>query len=111
MNSFIPEVFFKTLFFKTLFVKKECRKVLLPVVAVLLAETVFAGQDQIPDISGNYNVATLTPLERPRMFGDNLYLSKEAAAKIAAGAKKMRLATSQDSNPDREAPPDGGDGS
>ncbi len=91
------------------FIKTRFFKILLP--AVLFPGALVAGQDQIPDLSGNYNVATLTPLERPKMFGDKLYLSQEAAAKIAADAKERRLATSQDSDPDREAPPDGGDGS
>ncbi len=37
-----------------------------------------------PDLSGTYNVATLTPLERPRAFGKNLYLSLEDAEKMRA---------------------------
>ena len=37
-----------------------------------------------PDLSGTYNVATLTPLERPRAFGKNLFLSIEDAEKMRA---------------------------
>ena len=32
-----------------------------------------------PDLSGTYNIATLTPLQRPKAFGDNLLLTKEQA--------------------------------
>jgi hypothetical protein len=56
-------------------------------------------------------VATLTPLERPAAFGDNLFLSKEAADKISANAQRLMQAGSRNSDPDREAPPEGGDGS
>ena len=37
-----------------------------------------------PDLSGTYDAATLTPLTRPAAYGDNLYLTKEEAEKIAA---------------------------
>ena len=37
-----------------------------------------------PDLSGTYNIATLTPLQRPKAFGDNLLLTKEQAAKMIA---------------------------
>lgn len=77
----------------------------------LLPPALLGAQRQIPDLSGNYDIATLTPLERPKIFGDNLYLSKEAADKITADNAKLITATSQDSDPNREAPPDGGDGS
>ena len=37
-----------------------------------------------PDLSGNYNAATLTPFERPAEYGDKLLMTREEAAKIAA---------------------------
>ena len=64
-----------------------------------------------PDLSGTYDVATLTPMQRPTAFGDNLYLTQEEADKIAAREVARTQASSQDSDPEREAPPDGGDGS
>ena len=67
--------------------------------------------DGHPDLSGVYDVATLTPLERPEMFGDNLYLSAEQAQTFEAQAAAFRAATSTASDPNREAPPEGGDGS
>lgn len=67
--------------------------------------------DGRPDLSGVYDVATLTPLERPEMFGENLYLSAEQAQQFEAQAAAFRAATSTRSDPNREAPPEGGDGS
>ena len=64
-----------------------------------------------PDLSGTYNGATLTPMTRPKEFGDNLYLTKEEAEKITARARVMNEAASAASDPDRSAPPAGGDGS
>jgi hypothetical protein len=64
-----------------------------------------------PDLSGTYDTATLTPLERPAELGDKLYLTEEEAAAI----EKEELTLSQDlgrpSDPERTAPPVGGDGS
>ena len=64
-----------------------------------------------PDLSGTYDVATLTPFERPTAFGDNLYLTTEEAEKISAEERVRIAESSQDSDPTREAPPEGGDGS
>ena len=36
--------------------------------------------DGRPDLSGTYDVATLTPLQRPAEFGDRLVLTEEEAA-------------------------------
>ncbi len=64
-----------------------------------------------PDLSGTYDAATLTPLVRPKAYGDNLYLTKEQADKIAEEARLRMEKSLAASNPDREAPPEGGDGS
>ena len=64
-----------------------------------------------PDLSGTYNVATLTPLERPEKFGDKLLLTPEEAAEIEAVERDRVLADLEESAADREAPPEGGDGS
>ncbi len=64
-----------------------------------------------PDISGHYNVATLTPLARPPAFGDNLYLTGEEADEIAEQERERMREEARVSDPDREAPPEGGDGS
>ena len=64
-----------------------------------------------PDLSGTYDAATLTPLQRPERFGDQLVLSDEEAATVAEQAFEGNLERNQDSDPNREAPPTGGDGS
>ena len=67
--------------------------------------------DGLPDLSGNYNVATLTPLERPEQFGDNLYLTPAEAEEIEAAERQRVEERAQSSDGNREAPPEGGDGS
>ena len=63
-----------------------------------------------PDFSGVYDTGTLTPLNRPEQFGDREFMSKQEAEGMA-GMLGARLAEAgQDSDPDREAPVEGGDG-
>ena len=71
-----------------------------------------------PDLSGTYDTATLTPLERPVAFGDRLALTEEEAAAIAEGEPVALAAVfgippdrNVESAPPSEAPPVGGDGS
>jgi hypothetical protein len=67
--------------------------------------------DGKPDLSGTYDVATVTPLQRPEEFGDKLTLSKEEANALAARAAARIAEDSEVSDPNRGAPPAGGDGS
>ena len=96
------------------------RKAALALVALvgIAAPLLAAGDEDVPrtasgrpDFSGHYDVATLTPLVRPQAFGDELFMSREEAERRVKQAALRRAATSQASDPDREAPPDGGDGS
>ncbi len=64
-----------------------------------------------PDLSGTYDAATLTPLQRPEEFGNNLYLTPEKAEALKDQAATALAAANAVSDPDREAPPSGGDGS
>ena len=74
--------------------------------------------DGRPDLTGTYDTATLTPLQRPERFGDNLFLSEEEAAAIAA-QEPQALSESFSFPTERETanavpeevPPVGGDGS
>lgn len=64
-----------------------------------------------PDLSGVYDTATLTPTERPQWLGEVEYLYPW----FANGLNKVigvvsQWAISNESDPDREAPPVGGDG-
>ena len=67
--------------------------------------------DGKPDLSGTYDIATVTPLERPKEFGETLKLSREQAEKTAARTAAFRASQTEVSDPNREAPPAGGDGS
>lgn len=60
-----------------------------------------------PDISGTYDVATLTPLERPHAFGNNLYLSEEEARRVMAQAAAFDQQAGASSDPNRAAPESG----
>ena len=71
-----------------------------------------------PDLSGTYDVATLTPLQRPTELGDRMSLTEEEAAELSAGADSYQRAfnipderNAEDASAPREAPPVGGDGS
>jgi hypothetical protein len=66
--------------------------------------------DGHPDLQGIWTNATITPLERPNGF-TSAVLSEAEAARLEkqVAARSERLA--QPSNPDRTAPPVGGDGS
>ena len=72
-----------------------------------------------PDLSGTYDVATLTPMQRPTELGEKMFLTEEEAAAIEAG-EAAALASifnydpavnTEASDPNRGAPPVGGDGS
>ena len=91
---------------------------------ILLALALMAGQDAPsktwtvprtpdghPDLSGTYDTATLTPLERPAQFGDKLFLTAEEAAAIEKEELNLSEDLARPSDPEREAPPVGGDGS
>jgi len=79
--------------------------------ALLAGDTIPRTASGHPVLSGTYDAATLTPLVRPAQFGDKLYLTKEEAAKIAADEAKVAAERSAQSAADRDAPPEGGDGS
>ena len=67
--------------------------------------------DGHPDLSGTYDIATLTPLERPEAYGDNLFLAPEEAEKLVSETRAFIADDAKLSDPNREAPPAGGDGS
>jgi hypothetical protein len=65
--------------------------------------------DGHPDLSGMYDLATLTPVERPA--GTPLVLSDEQAAKLEKDVAARKSYQDAPVNADRGAPPVGGDGS
>lgn len=69
------------------------------------------GSGERPDFTGTYDTATITPLQRPEEYGDQLILTPELAEAAARRLAAMKAARNQDSDPNRGAPPAGGDGS
>lgn len=61
-----------------------------------------------PDISGYYDGGSLTPLQRPRSFGERAFMTADEAAKIATGTEFLQDGRSND--PNRPPPVKGGDG-
>lgn len=64
--------------------------------------------DARPDLTGTYNIATLTPLQRPAKYGDKLAITAEEAKEIAEYWAGNLAKDAAPSDPDREAPPEGG---
>lgn len=64
-----------------------------------------------PDFTGTYDTATLTPVQRPQYYGSNLYVTKEQAEQRAKDAADLYVNANASRDPNREAPPSGGDGS
>ena len=65
--------------------------------------------DGHPNLEGTYDLATLTPVERPASA--KLVLTKEEALKLETQAATLRERADQPLQGDRPAPPKGGDGS
>ena len=68
-----------------------------------LPEPVLANKG-IPDLSGTYDVSTLTPLSRPKEFGNNLELTPEQASKIISDNQNRVANRSKSRGPVTEAP-------
>src|SRR5262245_15527918 len=67
--------------------------------------------DGKPDFSGMYDIATLTPLVRPANLGDRLSFTDAEAKAMAQATAATMAKNNQASDPNRTAPPVGGDGS
>jgi hypothetical protein len=65
--------------------------------------------DGHPDLDGVYDLATLTPMERP--MGEKETLTNDEAARLEKQAYTYRQQGDKPINGDRSAPPKGGDGS
>jgi hypothetical protein len=63
-----------------------------------------------PDLSGVYDAGTVTPVDRPPQFGDNLYLTPEEAKKLEDSSAAFWAAAENKSDGERTAPQQGGDG-
>jgi len=67
--------------------------------------------DGHPDLQGTYDVATLTPLERPAALGNQLTMTEQQARRLEQAMADRRERAARPDSGDRPAPPIGGDGS
>lgn len=65
--------------------------------------------DGHPDLTGLYDVATMTPVERPAEYGDRLLLTNEEVAAMVRYEEQRNARDRAPLAPDRSAPPVGGD--
>jgi len=65
--------------------------------------------DGHPDLTGAYDVATITPLERPAEYGDRLFLTDEEVAAMVRYEEERNQRDLAPVDPNRSAPPVGGD--
>jgi hypothetical protein len=65
--------------------------------------------DGHPDLQGTYEIATITPLERPAQFGNRANLTKEEAAAMETYEQQRQVKNDAPLAVDRGAPPVGGD--
>ncbi len=91
--------------------------VAIAALALLAAPAAAAGDDiprtasGKPDLTGRYNLASSIPFERPSEFGDKLFLTVEEAEEIMERTRAAMARANAASDPERSAPPSGGDGS
>jgi hypothetical protein len=65
--------------------------------------------DGHPDFQGAYEIATITPLERPAQFGTRANLTREEAAAMELYEAQRQVKNDAPLSADRGAPPVGGD--
>jgi hypothetical protein len=65
--------------------------------------------DGHPDLQGVYEIATITPLERPTQFGNRANLTREEAAAMEVYEQQRQVKNDAPLAADRGAPPVGGD--
>jgi hypothetical protein len=85
--------------------------VLLAAVAVAEVGDIPRTRSGKPDLSGTYDIANLTPFERDPKYDDQKVMPPEDAEAIAQRMAGFSDLLAKNSDPNRAAPPAGGDGS
>ena len=67
--------------------------------------------DGHPDLQGTYDLATMTPVERPAVYNGRASISLDEARRLEAAAAARTERSLRPDSGDRSAPPVGGDGS
>ncbi len=65
--------------------------------------------DGHPDLTGLYDVATITPVDRPAEYGDRQFLTEEEVASMVQYEEERNRRDLEPVDPNRSAPPVGGD--
>jgi hypothetical protein len=73
------------------------------------ARSVSRAADGKPDLTGTYDVATMTPLQRPAEFGNRRALTPQEAAAMEEYERQRQEKEAAPSDADRDLPPVGGD--
>ena len=92
---------------------KLSRFAALPLAALLTLPTsadIPRTKDGKPNLSGYYESGSLTPLNRPRQFGEKQFMTREEAEAIEQRAAAGKAYGDRQSDPERGAPKVGGDG-
>ncbi|MBL6815984.1 MAG: hypothetical protein ISQ58_02500, partial [Pseudomonadales bacterium] len=101
----------RTLTFGVLAVAGLVLAPLIPTLTLAQDSDIPRTSDGKPDFSGTYDVSTLTPFQRPTRFGNRLILTNDEAFSIANAEFERKEDNQTGSDPNRTAPPQGGDGS
>ena len=64
--------------------------------------------DGRPDFTGIYDVATMTPVDRPQEYGNQLFLTAEEVAEMVQYEEQRNVRDLEPLDPNRAAPPVGG---
>ncbi|MGE3957187.1 MAG: hypothetical protein AB7H96_10755 [Vicinamibacterales bacterium] len=67
--------------------------------------------DGKPDLQGTYDLATMTPVDRPAVYKDRASIPLEEARRLESASKARTEQALRPDSGDRSAPPVGGDGS
>ncbi|HJN49788.1 MAG: hypothetical protein QGI68_17275 [Pseudomonadales bacterium] len=79
-------------------------------IPLLFLSTGVAQAADIPDLTGNYDAGTLTPLNRSPAFGDKQFMTREEGKAIETNSQALFAGSLKTSDPNRTAPVKGGDG-
>lgn len=85
------------------------RNLLILMPLLFLSSGVAQAADK-PDLTGNYDAGTLTPLNRPPAFGDRQFMTRAEGKAIQTNSAALFASGLKTSDPNREAPVAGGDG-
>ncbi len=94
--------------FTIIYLRMATATLLLSLVASASADVLKRTATGRPDLSGTYDVSTLTPLQRPEEFGNNMELTREQAQAIVEENRQRVAERDRNRGPITAPPPEGG---